>query len=189
MRITLADKYFNTFFLHRFEDSLFRQDQVLGSLLRDIPTDSMPLQLTSFRVLCNLFSTIHGAEFMYKNFDYIFHTCLKWTQLVDNRNVHQSYASIWYNYSILLVDVRKLQNNSFKQCLMRKIMESTEIENSFDISVLQTLYAYGNLLSTNFKGEMQEHYQNLIQAYPKKFKDCTDIRACIGKINLISDLL
>lgn len=183
LRITLADKFFNTYFLHRFESNIFKCDRVFGSIVGAIPETEMPLQLTSFRVLCNLFSTVHGAEFMYTNYEFVFSNSLKWRQLVSNKNVHLSYASIWYNYSVLLVDARKLQNTKFKQTLMDKIAEIQDGGEEFDVAIVQTLYALGNLIASNYKPPKE--FMSHIQSYGKRFKDCSDIQACLSKISLL----
>ncbi|KAH9526585.1 HD domain-containing protein 2 [Dermatophagoides farinae] len=197
LRVLLTNKYFNTYFLHQMESKEFRpESEFFNSILRCNGDGNLSTQLTSLRVLANMFASVHGAEFMYRNFSYIQSNIVRWKDLVVNINVQMAYASIWFNYSVLLADHKKRQNHQFKQMIMEKIQEHDDeliesktyqpLEADYHSVIIIMMNAFGNLIASKFNSQMADLYlKRLQQQYTKLFKDNSEIRYCLRQIEII----
>lgn len=199
LRVLLTNKYFNTYFLHQMESKEFRpESEFFNSILRCNGDGNLSTQLTSLRVLANMFASVHGGEFMYRNFSYIQSNIVRWKDLVVNINVQMAYASIWFNYSVLLADHKKRQNHQFKQMIMEKIQEHDDeliesktyqpLEADYHSVIIIMMNAFGNLIASKFNSQMADLYlKRLQQQYTKLFKDNSEIRYCLRQIEIVCD--
>ncbi|KAH9423375.1 hypothetical protein DERP_003654, partial [Dermatophagoides pteronyssinus] len=204
LRILLTNKYFNTYFLHEMESNEFKpESEFFHSIIRcGLDNDggsNLSAQLTSLRVLANLFGSVHGAEFAYKNFNYIQTNLIKWSDLIMNINVHTAYASIWFNFSVLLADQKKRQNFHLKNMIMEQIQKHNEliveteqyksIENDYHLVIVIMMNTFGNLIQSKFNSQIaDQHLHCLQQKYLKRFqKDNSEIRYCLRQIEMIFD--
>ncbi|OTF82414.1 phospholipase A-2-activating protein-like protein [Euroglyphus maynei] len=195
LRVLLTNKYFNTYFLHQMESDEFKPgSEFFQSVIQC--GDNLSTQLTSLRVVANLFGSVHGAEFAYKNFSYIRENIVKWTDLITNINVHMAYASIWFNYSVLLSDHKKRQNHQFKHMIMEMIQEHNKLIESesykpledYHLVIIIMMNTFGNLIASKFNSQMADsHLQCLQQKYVKCFKDNSEIRYCLRQIEIAYD--
>lgn len=172
--------------------------EFFNSILRCNGDGNLSTQLTSLRVLANMFASVHGAEFMYRNFSYIQSNIVRWKDLVVNINVQMAYASIWFNYSVLLADHKKRQNHQFKQMIMEKIQEHDDeliesktyqpLEADYHSVIIIMMNAFGNLIASKFNSQMADLYlKRLQQQYTKLFKDNSEIRYCLRQIEIVCD--
>lgn len=192
LRILLTNKYFNTYFLHHMELNSPGNDlSLLNTIIRC--DNILASQLTSLRVLANLFTSVHGAEFMINKFEFIRENIIKWSSLIANLNVHLAYSSIWFNYSVLLADWRKKQNFPLKQGIMEKLKEHAELSpielENYDNVILELMNTFGNLVAAKFHSEQSDNYLKILKSYPDFYKNKPDLRYRLRQIEVTMDNL
>lgn len=192
LRILLTNKYFNTYFLNRIESNLIGDNLILLNTI--VRCDNiLSSQLTSLRVLANLFTSVHGAEFMAKKFDFIRENIINWSTLITNLNVHLAYSSIWFNYSVLLGDWRKKQNFQLKTGIMKKLTEHAELNpielENYDKVILELMNTFGNLVASKFHSEQSDNYLKLLKSYPDFYKNKPDLQYRLRQIEVTIESL
>ena len=191
-RLHLIQPFFASFCLHYLPEKLSSQQHpVIDSILTSInDKNDLALQLTSLRCFANMFSTVHGAELMFQEFNRINSHLSKnissWNGLIDNRNVHLAFAAIWYNYSVMLTDIRKQHNIDFLDSLMNIVYE-TDGKTKHPEALALMLNTFGNLLVARgrswFDLGLVQDFIKVIQSYPKQFDDHYDVKRAIQQIN------
>lgn len=179
----MANQYFASYALHHLPNF----GSTLEGLLSATKVKDLALQLTALRSLANIFSTVHGAETMYRSFELIQQTIVPWSGLMDNRTVHLAYSALWFNFSVLLVDDVKKENTTFLNALMGQVAESDGLT-SYGDTVGQLLNTFGNLLVAGGKTwtetcPLVKVHKNNVQAYPKTFADAYEVRRAVSQIN------
>lgn len=170
------DKFFNSYFLHYFP-----HESLLSCL--KVSANDMPTQLTLFRVMANLFNTIDGCQFMYEHHQLITEGVLKWKQLVANQNVQIAYSAIWFNYSVLLVDVKKREDYDFAEKIMLKVVESAKLENLAERAIANMLLTFGNILAAKHRSEMTSAFLETVETYPQKYPHMAEVNNIVQHLN------
>ncbi|KAJ6221723.1 hypothetical protein RDWZM_000268 [Blomia tropicalis] len=186
LRMNLGNQYFSSYFLHNYINS---NKSTFYSIVLATKDANMAQQLTSIRCLTNMFSTTHGSEYMFKEFDFIHQSIVQWKQLVNNRNVHLAYATLWFNFSVMLIDFRKNQNIGFLNSLM-SIIAASDQQSSYTDTIGTILNTFGNLLVGGGKSwselDLVRNFTVIVRNYPKTYADCYEIKRAVININKLS---
>ena len=160
-----------------------------GELLAQTKVKELALQLTAIRCLTNLFSTVYGGEFMYTKVDLVELTVVDWSPgLVANRNVQLAYATLWFNYSVLLVDRSKDRRGKLMDLLLKKVIQADQVEGLAGEAAATMMNVFGNLLAAGGKAwqeekeEVREHLRK-VQSYPKTYGEASGVRSALVQIN------
>lgn len=180
----------------------FTEEAYFEELLAQTRVKELALQLTALRCLTNLFSSVHGCEFMYSRLALVSSAVVPWGGLVSppNRNVQLAYATLWLNYSVMVGEKLVGKDGGadrLVETLLSSVLEADRLGCGEEKEALLSgeaaatmMNVFGNLLAApggdawrEARAEVLKEHLKKVQTYPKTFGEAGGVRSALVHIN------